>query len=142
MLPVQTILVVEDDEVVRALTVEVLEALGYTVLSAASASQALQTLDGELQINLLMTDVGLPDMSGQQLAHAARERRPALPILFASGYVQNGNLLAPDEAPDAATLTPPFALIAKPFTLDQLRHQVAEMLDSASLAEVAAKLST
>ena len=112
-----TILVVEDDAIVRMLIVDVLEELEFTVVEAADAEEALKIVENSSQvIDLLMTDVGLPDMDGKQLATKVRELRPALPILFASGYAENI---------DAGQ---GMQIIAKPFSIDQLRDKVKSML--------------
>ncbi|TSD77067.1 response regulator [Pseudomonas sp. KBS0710] len=112
-----TILVVEDDAIVRMLIVDVLEELEFSVLEAADAEEALEIVKNTTQrIHLMMTDVGLPDMNGKQLATKARELRPSLPILFASGYADN------IEVP------PGMQVIAKPFSIDQLRAKVKSML--------------
>ncbi|QJI38014.1 MULTISPECIES: response regulator [unclassified Pseudomonas] len=112
-----TILVVEDDAIVRMLIVDVLEELEFQVLEAADAESALGIVNNSaLTIDLMMTDVGLPDMDGKQLAVKARESRPALPILFASGYAEN------IDVPDG------MQVIAKPFSIDQLRDKVKSML--------------
>ena len=116
-----TILVVEDDAIVRMLIVDVLEELEFTVLEAADAEEALNTVqDGDKVIDLMMTDVGLPDMDGKQLATKVRELRPSLPILFASGYAENIDVPAGMQ------------VIAKPFSIDQLRDKVKSMLTVAS----------
>ncbi|KEX92278.1 response regulator [Pseudomonas umsongensis] len=115
-----TLLVVEDDAIVRMLIVDVLEELEYKVLEADSSEQALAILKNENQhINLMMTDVGLPVMDGQELASQARLLRPGLPILFASGYAEN------IDVPEG------MHLIGKPFSIDQLRDKVKGILDNA-----------
>ncbi len=112
-----TILVVEDDAIVRMLIVDVLEELEFTVVEAADAEEALKVVENTSQvIDLMMTDVGLPDMNGKQLATKVRELRPALPILFASGYAEN------------IDVPPGMQVIAKPFSIDQLRDKVKSML--------------
>ena len=112
-----TILVVEDDNIVRMLIVDVLEELEYVVLEAASGEDALITLnDGSIVIDLMMTDQGLPGISGRELAEQARVLRPSLPILFASGYAEN------IEVPDG------MHSIGKPFSIDQLRDKVSSIL--------------
>lgn len=116
-MPASTILVVEDDDIVRMLIVDVLEELEYHVLEAADAEQALSIINKDgLAINLMMTDVGLPDMDGKELAQKARASRPALPILFASGYAEN--IDAPAD----------MHVIGKPFSIDQLRDKVKSIL--------------
>lgn len=113
----QTILVVEDDNIVRMLIVDVLEELEYTVLAAADGHEALQHLsDTQKTIDLLMTDNGLPDTSGVELAHQARALRPTLPVLFASGYAENIEVPADMH------------MIGKPFSIDQLRDKVKGVL--------------
>lgn len=112
-----TILVVEDDAIVRMLIVDVLEELEFSVLEAADAAEALAHVQKTDQvIDLMMTDVGLPDMDGKQLATQVRELRPVLPILFASGYAEN------IDVPEG------MQVIGKPFSIDQLRDKVKSML--------------
>lgn len=112
-----TILVVEDDAIVRMLIVDVLEELEFQVLEAADAEQALKVVeDSNNVINLMMTDVGLPDMDGKQLATKVRELRPNLPILFASGYAES------IDVPEG------MHVIGKPFSIDQLRDKVKAIL--------------
>ena len=112
-----TILVVEDDAIVRTLIVDVLEELEFKVLEAADAEEALVVVQDTGQvIDLMMTDVGLPDMDGKALATKVRELRPTLPILFASGYAENIDVPAGMQ------------VIAKPFSIDQLRDKVKAML--------------
>ena len=114
-----TILVVEDDAIVRMLIVDVLEELEFSVLEADGAEQALLFIeDAQQTIDLLMTDVGLPNMGGIELANQARELRPALPILFASGYAES--LQKPSD----------MSVIAKPFSIDQLRDKVKSILSA------------
>ena len=112
-----TILVVEDDAIVRMLIVDVLEELEFKVLEADGSEQALQILEDQGQhIDLMMTDVGLPIMDGRELATEARKLRPALPILFASGYAES--IEVPKD----------MHVIGKPFSIDQLRDKVIEVL--------------
>ncbi len=115
--PTSTILVVEDDSIVRMLIVDVLEELEYQVLEAADGSEALVFLQNEsATIDLLMTDKGLPDMDGTELAKKAAALRPSLPILFASGYAENIDVPAGMHS------------IGKPFSIDQLRDKVKDIL--------------
>ena len=111
------LLVVEDDDIVRMLMVEVLDELGYNVIEAEDAAAALRVLEDPNQaLALMMTDVGLPDMRGELLAGKARELRPLLPVLFASGYADSFNV------PEG------MHLIGKPFSIDQLRDKVQAIL--------------
>lgn len=112
-----TILVVEDDDIIRMLIVDVLHELDYSVLEADSSEKAMNMLENPAQhIDLMMTDVGLPFMDGRELATRARELRQDLPILFASGYAErldSGNGMA---------------VIGKPFSIDQLRNKIRSIL--------------
>ncbi|MBR7520494.1 response regulator [Pseudomonas juntendi] len=111
------LLVVEDDEIVRMLMLEVLGDLGYSVIEAENATAALEVLEDQRQpLALMMTDVGLPDMRGEALAAKARELRPLLPVLFASGYAEN------IDVPEG------MHMIGKPFSIDQLRDKVKAIL--------------
>ncbi|CAK15967.1 response regulator [Pseudomonas entomophila] len=113
------LLVVEDDDIVRMLIVEVLDELGYKAIEADCAAAALKILEDPGQpLALLMTDVGLPDMRGEELAGKARQVRPLLPVLFASGYAESV------EVPEG------MHLIGKPFSIDQLRDKVVAILDT------------
>jgi len=115
--PTLPLLIVEDDDIVRMLIVEVLGELGYAVIEAQDAGAALAILEDAGQpLALMMTDVGLPDMDGKALAARAREARPLLPILFASGYAEN------IQVPEG------MHLIGKPFSIDQLRDKVQSIL--------------
>jgi len=115
------VLVVEDNDLVRMLTVEVLEEIGYQVLQAEDAEQALPILQGDTAIDLLLTDVGLPGMNGEELAQAARQARPDLPILFATGFAEIVHI-------DGSELATRMSMIAKPFSIDALRDKVNGML--------------
>jgi CheY-like chemotaxis protein len=115
--PAPTILVVEDDNIVRMLIVDVLEELEFAVLEADGSEEALEIIkDADKHIDLMMTDVGLPGMDGRELANEARKLRPALPILFASGYAES--IEVPKD----------MHVIGKPFSIDQLRDKVKAIL--------------
>ncbi|HET7163280.1 MAG TPA: MEDS domain-containing protein [Rhodanobacteraceae bacterium] len=120
----ETVLLVEDEAGVRQYCAEQLRDLGYTVLEAGDANAALHTLDGHPEIELLLTDVGLPMMNGGELAKRAQARQPGLTVLFASGYprgiVQQRGQLPPD-----------IELLAKPYTRMQLAQRVRTLLDDA-----------
>jgi CheY-like chemotaxis protein len=112
-----TILVVEDDSIVRMLIVDVLEELEYKVLEAEGCEEALALLkDTDRSIDLMMTDVNMPIMDGRELAKEARNVRPGLPILFASGYAES------IDVPEGMNV------IGKPFSIDQLRDKVKRIL--------------
>ena len=122
----ETILVVEDDEDVRASTTEMLRDLGYTILEAANARNGLKLIENHPEIRLLFTDVGLPGgMNGRQLADEARRRHRNLKVLFASGYARNAIV-------HDGRLDPGVELITKPFTQDILAARVRDILDAGS----------
>jgi CheY-like chemotaxis protein len=118
---VKNILVVEDDSMVRNLVVQVLQDESYTVLQAVDAVEALATIESKTLLDLLVTDVGLPGMNGRQLAEIARTHRPALKILFTTGYAHNAAL-------DGIAALDGVAVMSKPFQLDQLTAKVHEMI--------------
>jgi PAS domain S-box-containing protein len=125
----ELILVVEDDEHVRALTVGLLERVGYKTIDASSGQSALALLDRVEEIALVFTDVVLPgEMSGPQLARAVQVRRPGLPVLFTSGYSESA--LGRQEA-----LAPGDEIVAKPFTQAELAERIRAALDVASARE-------
>jgi len=117
----ERILVVEDDRVVRMLIVEVLEELGYQLMQAGDAQSALGLLEQSPPLDLLLTDVGLPGMSGRQLADAVRQRQPGLKVLFATGYAESA------EVRDGY-LDNGMEMIAKPFSFDALAAKIKSML--------------
>lgn len=116
----EIILVVEDEPVVRSLVIEVLDDLGYQTLEAGDASEALPIIESAQRIDLLVSDVGLPGMNGRQLAEIARQHRPGLKVLFATGYAES--------ATASDFLGPDMAVITKPFAIDALASKVREML--------------
>jgi signal transduction histidine kinase len=120
----ESVLVVEDDTDVRAFATQALAELGYRVLEAAEAQSALQVIEREAQIDLLFTDVGLPNgVNGRQLADEARRRRPTLKVLYTTGYARNAII-------HQERLDPGVELIAKPFTQTDLARRVRGLLDS------------
>ncbi len=117
----EVILVVEDEDRIREVTTEALRELGYTVISAASAKQALQILESRPEIGLLFTDIVMPDMNGRRLAEAALILRPNLKVLYTTGYTRNAVV-------HNGVLDPDVNFIAKPFTVDQLGQKVRDVL--------------
>ena len=113
----ETVLVVEDEPTVRALIVEVLGMLGYAALEAEDGPGGLDILQSRQQIDLLITDIGLPGLNGRQIADAARLLRPALKILFMTGYAESAVM-------GGGGLEPGMELMAKPFTMDVLAARV------------------
>ena len=118
-----TVLVVEDEPGVRNHAIESLRELGYNVLAAENAVGALELMDANADIGLLFTDVVMPGMNGRRLAEEAQKRRPALKVLFTTGYTRNAIV-------HNGTLDPGVNLLSKPFTLDQLARKVFETLRS------------
>jgi PAS domain S-box-containing protein len=118
----EIILVVEDEAGVRHMSVDALRELGYTVIQAENAAQALQLLDLQPSVSLLFTDIVMPDMNGRRLADEALERRPDLKILFTTGYTRNAVI-------HNGTLDPGVAFLPKPFSLDALARKVRQVLD-------------
>jgi PAS domain S-box-containing protein len=120
----ETILVCEDDENVRAYTVEVLRELGYRVIEAGDGPAALAALDAEPgRIDLLFTDVVLPrEMTGAVLAAEAQAKRPGLRVLFTTGYARNAIV-------HHGRLDPGVQLLPKPFTYTDLAAKVRDVLD-------------
>jgi CheY-like chemotaxis protein len=116
------VLVVEDDGIVRALIVEVLDELGYRALEAADGPAALAILDSAPPIDLLVTDIGLPGLNGRQVADAARVRRPGLKTLFMTGYAETA-------AAASGFLEPGMAMMTKPFAMDALAKRIREMIE-------------
>ena len=119
----ERILVVEDDPRVRALSVEALRELGYTVSSANNGKEALQQIESGAAIDLIFTDIIMPEMNGRQLAEAAIKKLPHVKMLFTTGY-------APNAAIQSNALDRPTAPLHKPFTLDQLAAAVRAVLDT------------
>ncbi len=122
----ETILIVDDEPTVRILLKDVLSELGYTVLDAADSIDGLETLRSNAQIDLLITDVGLPGgMNGRQMADAGREIRPKLKTLFITGYAENAVI-------GSAQLGPGMQVLTKPFAVDTLVSRVSDLLYEAT----------
>jgi two-component system, cell cycle sensor histidine kinase and response regulator CckA len=119
----ETILVVEDDELVRGITVRALRALGYRILLAEDGEDALKVVEGHNgKIDLVVTDVAMPRMGGLELAERLTANNPGLRVLFVSGYSE-------DELPEPVGLAPNHAFLDKPFTASMLARKLREMLD-------------
>jgi CheY-like chemotaxis protein len=108
------VLVVEDEPTVRTMAVRTLEEAGYRVSQANDGSEALNLIDGpDGKVDLVVTDLGMPEVDGHELGRRLRGVRPGLPVLYMSGYG------------DAGTVTP---FLQKPFSPDDLVDRVAAML--------------
>ncbi len=120
---IETLLMAEDDDALRTLITKVLEGLGYSVLAAASGESALMLAKQHLgTIDLLITDVVMPGMSGRELAQQIKAARPALRVLYISGYTENA--IVHHGVLDEGT-----ELLEKPFTPTSLARRVRSILD-------------
>lgn len=118
------ILLVEDEAFVRDVTAEVLQAAGYSVLMARNAAEALELHERALgPVNLLMSDVVLPDRSGRDLAGQLRAVDPEIRVLLVSGYAEHMSLSQSGDG---------HGYLAKPFSTQTLLDKVSELLDGAS----------
>lgn len=119
----ESVLVAEDDAIVRGLLVRILRAQGYRVIEAANAADAMKLAGEEAgSLDLLLSDVVMPGMSGPDLASRLRELRPSLSVLFVSGYVEDDVLR--DTAMQSGD-----ALLQKPFGNEELKRAVRKALD-------------
>jgi len=119
-----TVLVVEDDGDVREYIVSALTQLGYSVLEAAEASAALSVIERHPEVDILLTDVGLPGINGRQLADEASRRHAGIKVLFISGY-------AKDAIVHNGVLDAGVELLSKPFTMNSLAQKIACVLQHA-----------
>jgi two-component system cell cycle sensor histidine kinase/response regulator CckA len=120
----ETVLLVEDEELVRNLVRDILKQNGYFVLEAHHGTEALRVaLQHNGPIHLLLTDVVMPQMGGRALAQRVKTFRPAIRILYISGYVD-------DAAIQEGVSNPGTSFIQKPFTVETLSRKVRELLDS------------
>jgi len=116
------VLVVDDEPLVRMFVTEVLDDLGYATLEAEDARAGLDILRSTARIDLLISDVGLPNgMNGRQLADAARELRPELKVLFITGYEENALLSEGHLGIGVQAMT-------KPFTMEELAVRLGDII--------------
>jgi len=101
--------------------VEELKELGYRAIEAVDGPKGLEVLQSRRRIDLLITDIGLPGLNGRQLADAARELRPALRVLFMTGYAENAAMAS-------GFLEPGMEMITKPFAMEALATRIRQML--------------
>ena len=118
----ETVLVVEDEERVRNYSSEALTELGYAVIAAETPRHALELIESGRRIDLLFTDVVMPEMNGRQLAEKALQLAPQLKVLFTTGYTRNAVV-------HNGVLDPSIAVLQKPFTVDELAAKVRQVLD-------------
>jgi signal transduction histidine kinase/CheY-like chemotaxis protein len=117
----QLVLVVEDEEQVRVMSIEALRDLGYEVVDAADGDSALALLGGLARIDLLFTDIVMPGMNGRELADRICAARPGTPVLYTTGYTRNAVV-------HNGMLDPGVVFLPKPFTIDQLARKVADAI--------------
>jgi CheY-like chemotaxis protein len=115
--PKITVLVVDDDALIAMSTVDMLEDLGHRAIDAGTPARALEILQSAEQVDLLITDYSMPRMNGVELAKAAYQLRPVLPILLATGYA---------ELPAGSSIDLP--RIAKPYQQDRLVAAINKIL--------------
>jgi CheY-like chemotaxis protein len=119
----ETILVVEDEEAVRRAAKRILAGKGYTVLEAGSGTEAMEVIDSNRGIDLLLTDLIMPGMGGRELVRVLRERNRSIATLYMSGYTK--------DAVMRAELDPDIMVLEKPFSQEDLAAKVREALDKA-----------
>lgn len=129
----ETVLVVEDDDAVRDVTVAMLSDLGYNVLKARDADAGLAIIESGVPIDLLFTDVVMPGkLKSGELARKAKERRPELEVLFTSGYTENSIV-------HGGRLDPGVNLLSKPYARETLARKIRMLLDKAKDRAVQSK---
>jgi signal transduction histidine kinase/PAS domain-containing protein len=120
----ETVLIVDDEEIVRMLMVDVLREAGYRTLEAEDGAAGLRMLQSDVRVDLLITDVGLPGgMNGRQVADAARAIRPNLKVLFVTGYAENAVVAN-------GRLDPGMRIITKPFAIEAFGVKVRDLIDN------------
>ena len=117
----QTVLVVEDEEGLREVARELLQAQGYTVLIAKNADEALRQFERNASIDVLLTDVVMPGASGPELTRRLVEQRPGLKVIYMSGYTE-------EALAQHGVLKPGIELLHKPFTSETLGRKICEVL--------------
>jgi PAS domain S-box-containing protein len=118
----ESVLVVDDEATLRMLVTDVLQDLGYRPIAAADGSAGLDVLTSGAPVDLMVTDVGLPGgMNGRQLAAAARRLRPAMPVLFITGFAESAVL-------SAGSLEPGMHVLTKPFAMETLAARIRDLL--------------
>jgi CheY-like chemotaxis protein len=125
----ETVLLVEDERVVRRVAARVLRGLGYTVIESGSGQEALAASSGYADsIDLLLTDVVMPGMSGNELAQRIAAERPSIRVLFTSGYTD-------DAVFRHGVIEHGLSFLQKPFSAGALTRKVREVLDAPPHAE-------
>ena len=117
----KVVLVAEDEDIVRLVVVEVLHDLGYKALEAVDGPAALRILKSAQRIDLLITDIGLPDMNGRQVVDLTRGERPDLKVLYMTGYAE--------MAASGDFLEKGMQIISKPFSMDKLAAKIKDVVE-------------
>jgi PAS domain S-box-containing protein len=118
------VLVVDDEPLVRMVVVDILAELGFQAVEAEDGIRAMDVLGSEAPLSLLITDVGLPNgMNGRQVAEAARQLRPDLPVLFITGYAENAVL-------SHGHLEAGMQIATKPFDVERLKRRIVDLIAS------------
>jgi len=118
----RTVLLVDDDVEVRQVAAVILGEMGFRVIEASSAEDAMEAIRGATRIDLLMTDLAMPGIGGMELAHLAKRARPNLKVLYTSAYVRAA------EGSKGLGYGP---LIEKPWMLEQLRGYIEKLIGPA-----------
>jgi len=124
--PVQTVLVVEDEEAIRELATRLLKRQGYSVLVAANADEALRLFESDAAIDVLLPAVVMPGASGPELTNRLMALRPALKVIYMSGYTEAAIV-------QHGILNPGLAFLNKPFTSETLGRKVRQVLDQEAI---------
>ena len=119
----ETVLVVDDEPLLRMVMTDALQDSGYRALEAHDGPSALKILESDTRVDLLITDVGLPNgMNGRQVADAARQKRPGLKVLFVTGFAENAVV-------GHGQLAPGMEIVTKPFVVAAFERKVRDMID-------------
>lgn len=121
----EIIMVVEDEERMRALAVETLRELGYTVVHASGGHEALAMIEAGQDVTLLFTDIVMPEMNGRQLADLALKKIPGLKIIYTTGYTRNAVV-------HNGIIDPGTNFLAKPYSIENLSTKIGAVLDSSN----------
>jgi signal transduction histidine kinase/CheY-like chemotaxis protein len=119
----EIIMVVEDEDRMRAVASEILRELGYTVIHAANGPEALALINAGQDVTLLFTDIVMPEMSGRVLADLAVKKLPHLKVIYTTGYTRNAVV-------HNGTLDPGTNFLPKPYSIEELSGKIADVLDA------------
>lgn len=117
----RAVLIVEDEAAVRSFARRILHAAGYHVIEASDAQHGMAVLSSEAPLDLLITDLGLPDVSGDEMVRRSRATRPDLKVLYVTGHI--------DQLMDTRRMWKGEAFLNKPFTAKGLQEAVSLLLD-------------